>query len=148
MEVKSLFDPVAKQELIERLEKLTPETQRVWGKMNVAQMLAHLQRPVGVALGTHTVKGNFMMRLIMPFFKSMLYDNKPYNKGLPTDKTFIIADQRDFEKEKAILLQMLHQFTPENMATEVHPVFGRMTKENWSKAMWKHVDHHLKQFGV
>ncbi|MBN8668921.1 MAG: DUF1569 domain-containing protein [Chitinophagales bacterium] len=148
MEIKSLFDPVAKQQILDRIELLTPETQRVWGKMDVAQMLTHLQKPIGVALGTHEVKGNLMMRLIMPFFKKMLYDEKPYKRSLPTDKTFIITDHRIFEQEKKILMDMIHQFTPQNMATEVHPVFGRMTKENWSKAMWKHADHHLKQFGV
>ncbi len=148
MEIKSLFDPVAKQQILDRIESLTPETQRVWGKMDVAQMMAHLQKPIGVALGTHEVKGNFMMRLIMPFFKKMLYDEKPYKRSLPTDKTFIITDPRIFEQEKKILVDMIQQFTPQNMAREVHPVFGRMTKENWSKAMWKHADHHLKQFGV
>ncbi|MDX1955383.1 MAG: DUF1569 domain-containing protein [Chitinophagaceae bacterium] len=148
MEIKSLFDPVAKQEILDRIELLTPDTQRVWGKMDVAQMMAHLQKPIGVALGTHEVKGNFIRRLILPLFKKMLYDEKPYKRSLPTDKTFIITDPRIFEQEKKILMDMIHQFTPQNMATEVHPVFGRMTKENWSKAMWKHADHHLKQFGV
>lgn len=148
MEIKSLFDPVAKQQILDRIELLTPDTQRVWGKMDVAQMMAHLQKPIGVALGTHEVKGNFIRRLILPLFKKMLYDEKPYKRSLPTDKTFIITDPRIFEQEKKILMDMIHQFTPQNMATEVHPVFGRMTKENWSKAMWKHADHHLKQFGV
>ena len=55
---------------------------------------------------------------------------------------------KDFEKEKAQLLDMLNRFTESNMINEQHPVFGKLTKEQWSKAMWKHLDHHLKQFGV
>lgn len=148
MEVKNLFEPAAKQEIIERINKLTPQTQGLWGKMDVAQMLAHLQMPMGVALGDHTVKGNFFMRLILPLFKKMLWDDKPYKRSLPTDKTFVMADPKDFEKEKAKLLDMVKRFTKSNMATEIHPVFGKMTNEQWSMATWKHIDHHLQQFGV
>ena len=148
MEVKNLVEPAAKQEIIERINKLTPQTQGLWGKMDVAQMLAHLQMPMGVALGDHTVKGNFFMRLILPLFKKMLWDDKPYKRSLPTDKTFVMADPKDFEKEKAKLLDMVKRFTKSNMATEIHPVFGKMTNEQWSMATWKHIDHHLQQFGV
>lgn len=148
MEVKSLFDPVAKQEILDRLEKLTPQNARLWGKMNVAQMMTHLQRPIGVAYGTHIVKGSFLMRLIFPLFKKMLYDERPYSKGMPTDKTFVVTDERDFQKEKSQLASMIQKFTPDAVVLERHPVFGKLTKENWSKAMWKHIDHHFQQFGV
>lgn len=149
MEIKNLFDPAVKQEIITRINKLTPESQRQWGKMNVAQMLAHLQIPMGVALGTHTVKGNWLMKLILPLFKKRLYDETPWKQGLPTDKSFVMTGtEKDFEKEKAALLQLINQFSETAIIGEKHPVFGKLTKENWSKATWKHVDHHLKQFGV
>jgi hypothetical protein len=149
MEIKNLFDTVVKQEIINRLNKLSSQTQNKWGKMNVAQMLAHVQVPMGVALGTHTVKGNWLMKLILPFFKKNLYDEKPWKQGLPTDKTFVMTGQsKDFEKEKSSLLDMVNRFTESNMINEKHPVFGKLTKEQWSKATWKHIDHHLKQFGV
>lgn len=149
MEVKNLFDPAVKQEIIDRINKLTPQSQRQWGKMDVSQMLAHVQVPMGVALGTHTVKGNWLMKLILPMFKSKLYDDKPWKQGLPTDKTFIMTGTaKDFEKEKQSLLDMVSRFTESGIVSEKHPIFGKLTKENWSKATWKHLDHHLKQFGV
>lgn len=149
MEIKNLFDPAVKQEIINRINTLKPESQRQWGKMDVAQMLAHLQIPASVALGTHTVKGNWLMKLILPFFKKMLYDERPWKQGLPTDKTFIMTGQaKDFELEKNKLLDMITRFTEANMINEKHPVFGKLTKEQWSKATWKHIDHHLKQFGT
>ncbi len=149
MEIKNLFDPAVKQEIINRINSLTPQTERKWGKMDVAQMLAHLQVPMGVALGTHTVKGNWLMRLILPLFKKALYDEKPWKQGLPTDKTFVMTGTpKDFEKEKATLLEMIGRFTEANMINEKHPVFGKLTKEQWSKATWKHIDHHMKQFGA
>lgn len=149
MEIKNLFDTAVKQEIINRLNTLSPQSQRQWGKMDVAQMLAHLQVPIGVALGTHTVKGNLLMKLILPLFKKKLYDEKPWKQGLPTDKTFIMTGKtKDFELERNKLMDMVNRFTEANMVNEKHPIFGRLTKEQWSKATWKHIDHHLKQFGA
>jgi hypothetical protein len=129
MEVKNLFDTTIKLEIINRIDKLTPDSKAVWGKMNVAQMLAHVQKPIGIALGTHQPKGSFLLRLI--------------------DPTFITTGTiKDFEKEKAVLLELVNRFTEENITKDQHPIFGKLTKENWSKATWKHLDHHLKQFGV
>jgi hypothetical protein len=149
MEVKNLFDDVVKQEIINRIHQLTPTSKALWGKMNAGQMLAHLQMPMGIALGSQTIKGHWLMKLILPLFKKTLYDEKPYKQSLPTDKLFIMTGAtKDFEKEKQQLLGMLKQFTEANMIHEAHPVFGKLTKEQWSKATWKHLDHHLKQFGV
>lgn len=149
MEVKNLFDPAVKTEIIARINKLTPSSTPGWGKMNVSQMLAHLQVPMGVALGTHMIKGNWLMKLIMPLFKKKLYDNSPWKKGLPTDKTFIMTDtDKDFQLEKMHLLDMVERFSERSIISEHHPIFGKLTKEQWSKATWKHIDHHLRQFGA
>ena len=149
MEVKNLFDPVVKQEIVDRINKLSPDSQRQWGKMDVSQMLAHLQPAIRIAYGTHQPKGHFFFKLILPFFKSKLWDEEPYKKSLPTDDTFIMTGSaKDFEKEKGNLLELINQFSESAIVGERHPVFGKLTKENWSKATWKHIDHHLKQFGV
>jgi len=148
MEVKNLFDPSVKQEIIERINKLTAQTQRQWGKMNVSQMLAHVQLPISCAYGTHQVKGSFLLKLLGPLFKSVLYNEKPYKQGLPTDPTYVVVDTKNFEAEKETLLEQVNKFSPETVIFLNHPVWGKMTKEQWSKATWKHLDHHLKQFGV
>ena len=148
MEVKNLFDPSVKQEIIERINKLTAQTQRQWGKMNVSQMLAHVQLPISCAYGTHQVKGSFLLKLLGPLFKSVLYNEKPYKQGLPTDPTYVVVDTKNFEAEKETLLEQVNKFSPETVILLNHPVWGKMTKEQWSKATWKHLDHHLKQFGV
>jgi hypothetical protein len=149
MEIKNLYDIATKQEIIDRINKLTPQSQRQWGKMNVGQMLAHCQMPMSIALGSHTIKGHWLMRLILPLFKKTLYDEKPWKQSLPTDKSFIMTGKaKEFDKEKNQLLDMVNRFREANMINDEHPVFGRLTKEQWSKATWKHLDHHLKQFGV
>ena len=78
----------------------------------------------------------------------MLYNDQPFKKHLPTDKSFIMKEIKDFELEKKKLLDMLNRFTEANMIDEPHPFFGKLTKEQWSKGTWKHLDHHLQQFGV
>ncbi len=149
MEVKNLFDPAVKQEIIERINTLTPQSPRQWGKMDVSQMLAHLQQPLEVALGIRTIKGSFFMNLILPLFKKTLWDDKPWKKGLPTDATYItIGELKEFVAEKAKLLELVSRFEEKDVNLEKHPVFGRMNKEQWSKSAWKHIDHHLKQFGA
>ena len=148
MEVKNLFDATVKQEIIDRLNKLTPQSQRQWGKMDVAQMLAHCQMPMGVATGKHKLKGSGFLKLIGPLFKGLLFNNKPFKKNLGTDKSFIMTTPKEFEKEKSGLIQMINDFSISSMTNEPHPIFGKLTKEEWSKGTWKHLDHHLMQFGV
>ena len=148
MEVKDLYDPKVKQEIIDRINKLTPTSQRLWGKMDVAQMLAHCQMPLGVATGKHKLKRNFFLSIIGSMIKKKLYDDTPFKRSLPTDKSFIMSDPKDFEKEKAALIEMINSFSPETMSGEKHPFFGKLTNEQWSKGTWKHLDHHLQQFDV
>lgn len=148
MEIKNLFDPTVKAEIISRINRLTPATQRKWGKMDVAQMLAHTQKPLGVAIGAHELKGNILLQLFGRFFKDQLYNEKPYRQNLPTDKSFKIADQRDFTREKQTLIEMINNFSEDTLSGAPHPFFGKLTKEQWSKGSWKHLDHHLRQFGV
>ena len=148
MEVKNLFDPATKQAIIERINHLTAQQQPLWGKMTVTQMLAHCQMPLGVATGKHTLKRNFFLSLIGPLFKKQLYNDVPFKRHLPTDKSFIITNPKDFEKEKQALIDLLNSFSENNMSGEAHPFFGKLTKEQWSKGTWKHLDHHLQQFAV
>ena len=148
MEVKNLFNASVKQEIIDRINKLTPDSKALWGKMNVVQMLAHLQMPVGVALGDHKLKRTFIGILFGSMAKKILYNDKPFKRHLPTDKSFIMKDAKDFNHEKKKLLEMISRFTEANMIDEPHPFFGKLTNEQWSIGSWKHLDHHLQQFGV
>ena len=149
MEVKNLFESAVKQNIVDRINKLTPGSKAQWGKMNVAQMLAHCQMPMGVAEGTHQLKRTLFARIVGPLVKSILYNDKPFKRSLPTDSSFIMhGEVKDFESEKQKLLLMVSNFSEANMVNETHPFFGKLTKEQWSKGMWKHLDHHLQQFGV
>jgi Protein of unknown function (DUF1569) len=148
MEVKNLFDPATKQQIIDRVNKLSINNIALWGKMDVAQMLVHCQMPLGVATGKHELKSNFFMRLIGPLFKKQLFNDKPFKRNLPTDKSFIITTQKNVEEEKKQLIEMINYFSASTISSAPHPFFGKLSNEEWSKGTWKHLDHHLQQFGV
>ena len=147
--MKSLFDKAAYQEITSRLDRLTPSSQAQWGKMNVAQMLAHCAVPIGHQLGRHQVpkEGNFLVRLL---FKSLLYNDKPFRRSLPTAKSFVIVDSREFQQEHDRLKSMVVEAHKLGLGHDwpEHPSFGKFTPQQAGQAMYKHLDHHLHQFGV
>ncbi len=149
MELKNLFDPSVKQEIIDRINKLSSQSQPQWGKMNVGQMLAHLQMPIGSAQGIHKLPRTLFGKIVGRFAKPVLYGNKPFKRNLPTDPSFVMTStQKDFEKERQALINMIHNFKEDNIVNKTHPFFGKLTSDQWSVGSWKHLDHHLQQFGV
>lgn len=149
--MKNLFDGGTYNEIIERINKLTPQSQRQWGKMNVAQMLAHCKEAFKVPLSDKKMPRMFLGLLIGWMIKAKLYNDSPWKRNLPTAPNFIIKDERDFEKEKKELTSLINQFYtggPGNVGRFPHPMFGSFTTEQWGKSMYKHLDHHFQQFGV
>lgn len=149
--MKSLFDKTTYEEIVSRMNKLTPASQKQWGKMEVAQMLAHCEVAFKVPLNEKPLPRMLLGLLIGWIFKKKLYNEEPWKQNLPTAPDFIIKGSHDFEKEKATLLSMIEKFhkaDPAAIEKIVHPMFGKFTGEQWGKAMYKHLDHHLTQFSV
>ncbi len=149
--MKSLFDPAAKSEIFSRIEKLRHDTKPVWGKMNSGQMLAHNTAALEYACGDWTGKQIFIGKIIGSFMKKSFYNDKPYSKNSPTSPRFIISNQREFESEKVKLLAIVtryHDGGPDKSTKSPHMFFGNMPPEHWGMGMYKHLDHHLTQFGV
>jgi hypothetical protein len=149
--MKSIFTAEAHNEIINRLEKLDEQAKAKWGKMTASQMLAHCNFPLQVALQDISLeKPNFFKRLLFSAFKSSLYNDKPWRQNLPTTKEFIINDDKDFNTEKKRLVEIINRFYEEKKKSKwpAHPMFGEFTQEQWGKMQYKHLDHHLKQFGV
>lgn len=150
--MKSLFNTSENQEIIARINTLTNASQGQWGKMNVAQMLAHCQEHLLVALGEKELKRGFIALLFGGFVKKQLTrSEKTFSKNLPTDKTFIVVDSREFEIEKIKLISLINRFLKsgnQGITKKDHPFFGKMTPQEWDMIQWKHLDHHLRQFGA
>ena len=149
--MKNLYDKDTYTEIINRLNTLTPETQRQWGKMNVAQMLAHSKEAFKVPLSDKKMPRSILGLLVGWMIKSKLYNDEPWKRNLPTAPNFIIKDERDFDKEKQELVDMINRFHhagPGNVGKYPHPMFGAFTPEQWGMSMYKHLDHHLQQFNA
>lgn len=149
--MKNLFHQEAYNECMQRLQSLTATSQAKWGKMNVAQMFAHCIEAFKVPLSEKKLPRMFLGVLIGWMIKSKLYNDSPWKRNLPTAPNFIIKDERDFNKEKEKLIQFIQQFHhagPNGISKYPHPFFGKFTPEQWGQSMYKHLDHHLTQFGV
>ncbi len=137
--------------VVDRINSLSLHSERQWGKMEVAQMLAHCCEAFKVPLSEQPLKLTLIGRMVGWAFKSKLYDDTPWRQGLPTAPNFIIKDKRIFDSEKERLMGYVHQFHSSNehrIGNYPHPIFGTFTKDQWGQAMYKHLDHHLRQFGV
>ncbi len=149
--MKELFAATDLQEVLQRIDKLKPDTQRLWGKMDASQMLAHCNAAMEVAIGEKFPPQVFIGKLLGGLVKKSYLGEKPFPKNSPTDKSFIMTGKKDFQKEKENLKQILTRFSEGGAAkctTHRHSFFGKMTSEEWSILMYKHIDHHLRQFGV
>ncbi|GGD33183.1 DUF1569 domain-containing protein [Flavobacterium orientale] len=147
----SIFDKNDNAVLISRITALTPETQPRWGKMNVGQMLSHCQAPIDVAFGDVKLKSNIVFLLLGRIFKKKILAAPLFKKNAMTEPSFIRTGAYDFEETKAELIAKVKRFGEEGTAciiVEKHPFFGKMTFEEWDNLQWKHLNHHLKQFGV
>lgn len=148
----SLFEDGIAQQIITRIEQLTPSSQPKWGKMNVSQMLRHVNMALKTGTGEITINPPFFLKLLAPIIKRKVLEKAPYKPGLPTAKEFIThTSSVDFEKEKKNLLATLQKFVAAGEAGvngRKHPVFGKMTPYEWGFSQWKHFNHHLSQFGV
>jgi hypothetical protein len=149
--MQNIFTQKDNQEILERIEKLNNNTKRLWGKMTVSQMLEHCQKPLEVAIGSLELKRTFIGFLFGKLAKKVFLGDKPLSKNMPTVKDFIIINDADFENQKAILVSRIVDFGkkgPTIIGIKTHPFFGKMTNDEWGILTYRHLDHHLKQFGV
>jgi len=147
--MKSIFEKSVQEEILRRAKTLRPYSIRLWGKMNVEQMLWHVSAQIKIGLGDIPAKPYFnevIRRIALKTFGLTI----PWAKGLMTAKEMKNEDPASFDVEmdnflitfdRMITKQEGHKFSP-------HPIFGNMSREEWGKVAYKHIDHHFRQFGV
>ncbi len=150
--MRNLYEPAAAQEVKERIARLQPASARQWGTMNAAQALAHcaasMEWAVDDRIPPRPGLASILGRIIKP---KVLGDDAPIRRNSPTAKDLIVPDQRDLEAERERLCALIDRFTaagPAGCTTHPHSFFGRMTPNEWAILLYKHLDHHLRQFGV
>lgn len=147
--MKSLFEPTTSAEVIDRVQKVSPSSQKQWGKMEVDQMLSHCGNALEMAMGILNPKRIFIGRIIGPMFRKKYSDDKPFDQHSPTSDELKIMGHKDFDAEKKRLIDLIKRFSMggETIATKhPHPFFGPLTPREWGIGMYKHIDHHLRQF--
>ena len=147
--MKNVFDPTVTAELIHRIEQLSPA---LWGKMSVDQMLAHCCVAYEMAFTNTHPKANPVMRfLLKTFVKAGVVNEVPYKRNLPTAPAFRIKSEKNFTEKKARLISFVEQTLAAGKSGfegKESPSFGSMTAKEWNNLLYKHLDHHLTQFGA
>lgn len=147
--MKSIFEESTFNLVLDRVNNINADTTPLWGKMNSGQMFAHNVIPFEVALEKRSPIGkpNFLMKLL---FKKMMYNDKLFKKNMPTSVDFLIKEDKNFEAEKQQLVSNIKEvFNQRNKNRwPNHPMFGEFTSDQIGKMLFKHLDHHLRQFGV
>ncbi len=151
---KNILDEEVMQEMVERIEKITPEQVRQWGTMNVDEMLCHCKLPLQAAIKEKTfsptgnpVAAKFIIFLIV----NVLERFKP---GLPTtpefDKNHSDLNTTTLEKDKTELIELVRKFYAFPSVEEFgpHPFFRSMKRRSWGRLSYMHLDHHLRQFSA
>lgn len=152
MPLPNIFTEPVVQQLVTRINQLTPATTPQWGKMNIAQMLAHCNVTYELAYENIHPRPNAFMRFILKsFIKKIVVSEKPYAKNSRTAPVFLMVTEKEFNKEKERLLNYLQKTKQLGEAAfegkENHG-FGKLSSTEWNNMFYKHLDHHLGQFGV
>ena len=148
--MQNLFDPADRASIERRVMALQASSARQWGTMNPAQAMAHCVVGLEMACGDRPKKQALLGRVITPFIRSFVLGEAPMRKNAPTGPEFVIADERNLATEQQRVTALVDRFCqrgPSAAATAVHRFFGRLSGEEWGRLMYKHLDHHLRQFG-
>jgi hypothetical protein len=153
--MKDLFDQILVEDTKQRILQLRPESERQWGSMAVAQTLAHCTSGIEMAMGViHAKRAPFPANLLGPLIKPLVFrDNKPMRRNSPSSPELLSAEptQCELQRERSRLIAAIDSFASQGApccTSYPHPFFGPLNPEQWAILMYKHVDHHLRQFGV
>lgn len=152
MDLPNIFAKEVAEGVIDRINQLTANSQPLWGKMNVAQMFAHCCVAYEMVYTDKHPKPGFLMGFILKnFVKRLVVSAKPYPKNNKTAPAFLITKEKDFEVEKQRLIDYIRK--TEVLGSYIFDgkmshSFGPLSANEWNNMFYKHLDHHLKQFGV
>ena len=152
MDLPNIFQKEGAESLIQRIESLTPESPHLWGKMSVSQMLAHCCVAYELVYTDKHPRPNLLARFFIKLFaKPVVVGPKPYAKNSRTAPMFIIEGDREFENEKVRLINYIRktlELGADHFDGKASHAMGNLSKKEWNTLFAKHLDHHLKQFGV
>lgn len=150
--MKTIFDKNTRAQLIVRIKQTNAESKSEWGKMTVFQMLKHNTYWNEWILGTekHSYKQAFIGKIFGKIaLKKMIKDEKPFDRNIPTSDQFKVKELNgDLEAEKSKWISLINKYENYSNPNFVHDFFGKMTNAQIGILVYKHTDHHLRQFGI
>jgi hypothetical protein len=146
---KTLWNESARQELVDRLDKLTPDTKPLWGKFNASQMVAHIGSSMRMATGELPTKSKNLPIRFTPLKQIIVYW-APFPKGAPTAPELLSREVTDWNENILDVKSRIQAFATRQLNAQwpVHPAFGTLSPKAWGVLGYRHVDHHFRQFGV
>jgi len=148
---KTLFEPEECERTVQRILGVTATTPPQWGRMDAARMMVHCRIAMQVAVGEVRLRRGWVGVILGPLAKRILLSDKPFRRNGPTAPEFRVLEAHDFDRARDELVAQVRGFQRGGAASltpDPHPFFGRLTAKEWQRLQWKHLDHHLRQFGV
>jgi Protein of unknown function (DUF1569) len=148
--MKSIFDQQSRNEVIDRINSLTVNSKPLWGQMTVGQMVRHCSLCEAYYYGNIKVNRSFLGRIFGKMaIKSILKENAAFRKNSPTPPSLkVTGDINNLEIEKENWKKLIERYGLFGDADFNHWFFGKMTNSQVGQFIYKHCDHHLKQFGI
>lgn len=147
--MKTIFDEQQRNALLTRVDRVTADLRPQWGKMNAEQMLAHLVESMRMAAGELYCQPKKLPIRFAPLRQLVVYW-LPWPKGSPTAPELLPPDRRAIEDSKRELVRLVGLVGGRGKEKNwpYHPAFGNLGRRGWGALGWRHLDHHLRQFGV
>ncbi len=150
--MKHLYEPATAAELQARLLNLRPDSARQWGTMNAGQAVAHCAVAMEMAVGDVRPRRMPIGWILGPVIKRLAIGNEqPFRRNTPTTPDLVMAELRELDAERRRLSALIDRFSaagPAGCTTHPHAFFGRLAPREWAVLSYKHLDHHLRQFGA
>ncbi len=146
----TLADPRTRADIAARVAQLTPQRAPLWGRMSAPQMLAHCADALRMAYGDLPCASKHIPLARLGVVKWLALNVLPFPKSAPTAPELLARAPAEWGAERGEILGLIERFGTELSRTSwpAHPLFGPLTSAQWGQLAWKHLDHHLRQFGV
>ena len=147
--MKSVFQESVRQELTHRLAHLTPGVTPGWGSMTASRMVLHIIQSFRSSTGELFVKPKFGPLRFPPLRDAIIYW-MPFPKNVPTAPELLSGTPGDWADDTKLLRELIDRYATldKGGSWPVHAAFGQLNAEQWGVLMYRHTDHHLRQFGV
>jgi hypothetical protein len=148
MPVGTLLNDADRTQLLQRLRQVRPDAAPAWGTLTAPRMLCHLADQLRVALGDIPSKPvhTFASRTLLKHLVVNTGFQPPRGK-IQTAPEMLVSQPAAWEADLAACV-VLAERVGTGAARAVHPMFGPLSPEQWGRLCWKHMHHHLVQFGV